>query len=95
MSKESTQLRRTGVVLEGPPVQYSTKRVLSGEREQEQCRWRRCEEVYNHALSSSEVEWILIHSIHHSTSQYLEIQVFISYSQHRSACVVSPLPDNP
>ena len=70
VSKESTQLRRTGVVLEGPPVQYSTKRVLSGEREQEQCRWRRCEEVYNHALSSSEVEWILIHSIHHTTSQY-------------------------
>ena len=30
--------------------------------EEEQCRWRRCEEVYNHALSSSEVEWILIHS---------------------------------
>ncbi|SPC64912.1 uncharacterized protein UHOD_12304 [Ustilago sp. UG-2017b] len=32
VSKEATQLRRTGVALEGPPVQYSTKRVLSGER---------------------------------------------------------------
>ena len=30
--KESTQLRRTGVVLEGPPVQYSVKKALSGER---------------------------------------------------------------
>ncbi|SOV08973.1 uncharacterized protein UDID_18215 [Ustilago sp. UG-2017a] len=70
VSKESTQLRRTGVVLEGPPVQYSTKRVLSGEREQEQCRWRRCEEVYNHAFSSSEVEWRIIHSTHQTTSQY-------------------------
>ncbi|SOV04675.1 uncharacterized protein UDID_17166 [Ustilago sp. UG-2017a] len=32
VSKEPTQLRRTGVVLESPPVQYSMKRVLSGER---------------------------------------------------------------
>ncbi|SOV09289.1 uncharacterized protein UDID_18549 [Ustilago sp. UG-2017a] len=76
-SKEEEQCRRRSSVegvdtaqedrsgARGPPVQYSTKRVLSGEREQEQCRWRRCEEVYNHALSSSEVEWIPIHSTHH------------------------------
>ncbi|SOV07501.1 uncharacterized protein UDID_19206 [Ustilago sp. UG-2017a] len=40
---DTAQEDRSGA--RGPPVQYSTKRVLSGEREQEQCRWRRCEET--------------------------------------------------
>jgi len=52
------------------PLYSTRRRGYSLEREQEQCRWRRCEEVYNHTFSSSEVEWILIHSTHHTTSQY-------------------------
>ena len=45
---------------------YSTRRRrYSLEREQEQCRWQRCEGVYNHTLSSQMVEWIPIHSTHH------------------------------
>ena len=44
---------------------YSTRhRRYSLEKEQEQCRWRCCEEVYNHTFLSQMVEWILIHSTH-------------------------------
>ena len=68
--------RRTGVVLEGPPVLYSMKKVLSGEREQEQRRWRCCEEVYNHTSSSSKVEWILIHSTPIITSYHFSISIY-------------------
>ena len=58
------------------PEQYSMKKVLSGEREQEQHRWRCCEEVYNHTFSSSKVEWILIHSTHTITSYHFSISIY-------------------